>query len=163
METPSQSPAPSETPTSAASEAPESVPVFVGTQREFDEAQRLCAERYGFATTKQPQGFSIDDSGHTQDEFTEMVDGCGQEVGTPDLMGMPDEELRVSYDLRVAMQDCLVENGVSTEPPPSWETFRDQWRAGDYWEPIVELQAQDIDAKTYGITVTCDLKDGTVW
>lgn len=142
--------------------------VFTGTPDEYSEAHRTCIERAGFTVNPAPEGsggaFEIDMSGHTDAEFGEAAERCGDEIGSPDMTALTEEQLRASYDMRVNIQRCLVDNGWSAEQPMAWETFRDQWYAGSVpWEPLSEATRDMTVSEGNQAQRTCDLQDGLTW
>lgn len=143
--------------------------VFSGTRHEREVALADCLTKAGFVVDAAGDGspgaaFEVDLSGHTDEEYLATMNGCESQVGEPDYEAMPDEQLRASYDSRVAITECLVQNGWSQAQPPAWETFSEQWRAGTKWDPLGEVAAAASTVTlTQQIAATCARPQDDVW
>lgn len=139
---------------------PSAPATFKGTREEHTSAMRACWTEAGFTTTDPAPGtgagFEVDFTGRTDEEFAAQVQRCSDEVGVLDASAMPEEMVRASYETRMATHGCLAEIGHAQGVVPSWETFRDTWRAGAPWDPSADaFAAAKTVAATEEIATTC--------
>ena len=145
--------------------------VFTGTPEEFNAASKACFEAAGYSVimpTDPTDGsaFTVDMTGHTDQEFFDVVDACDAQVGTIDLRGYSDEQIRASYDYRVAEFECLVSNGWASGAPPSWESYRDDWRSsmgGAHWNPISDALQAGAGVAARVVNQTCFVQHAGTW
>jgi len=78
---------------------------------------------------RSPSDISEDQFGPMQ----EAVVACQKQAGFY-LDGIPAEELPRLYDLELVEQDCLRDLGYDSPPPPSVQTFIDEYGTEDAWE-----------------------------
>lgn len=147
---------------------PSSPAVFRGTPDEHAAGIRACLEAAGYTVSDAAEGsgaaLEMDITGHTEEEFFAQVDTCSAELGSLDLTVLPDEQMRASYDARVAENECLLANGWGGGEAKSWETFRDNWRAGIVWEPLAEaLESADTVSLIEQINSECAQRSGEAW
>lgn len=72
-----------------------------------------------------------------RDAFEVTVAECEQQLGAPPMAPPLDEEqIRDHYDALLEAAECLRQEGIDVEPPPSVERFIDTWDAdGGGWHP----------------------------
>ncbi len=148
-----------------------SAKVFTGTPEEYTAALVACYRAAGYTVTMPTDptdgsAFSTDITGHTDQEFADMANACDEQVGTIDLRGYSDEQIRASYDYRVAEFECLVSNGWASGSPPSWESYRDDWRAsqgGAHWDPISDALQAGVGVAARVVNQTCFVQHTGTW
>lgn len=142
--------------------------VFEGTPAEYGTLMRACYEDAGLKTGDDPTSkstadFVFESGGIDQAKLDAIAAECMAELGEPKTGGLTDAELRERYDARVSQWACLVEGGMLTGEPITFEVFADQYaRSGQktLWEPTVT--ATSLQDGRGGPSAVCP-RDENVW
>jgi len=121
--------------------------VFEGTATEYTVQLRACLDDRGLRTQdpgpgEDPLAFSISMEGATNEEFIAITEECYSVVGSPYYAGMPEDELQRRYEARLEQFDCLVDLGLLTGEPISYELFVADFERQGYttmWTPGAEV------------------------
>lgn len=127
--------------------ASDEVPVFTGTVSEYSALVRACLEEHGIETADDEQlgagGFTVEWS----EDNTEIRKTCEAQVGDPyGLEDLSEDVLRERYEARVEQWECLVDAGLVTGDPMTFETFLDDYRRSvptTLWEPTFAVTQVD--------------------
>lgn len=149
-----------------ASESPSSdTKVFEGTPEEYMVLKRACLEDMGVKTADLPPGdpeagagFLVDNRGHTREELESADEKCTSQIGEPKMSNLSDSELRERYDARIIQYECLIDNGLVSGYPPSFDVFVSNYeRSGEklLWEPTEGATTTERDGKPMGPTDVC--------
>lgn len=155
-------------PSSSPSTESASTRVFEGTPAEYGTLKRACYEDAGLKTADDPtsqstSGFVFQSGGIAQGTLDAIAAECAAELGEPKMRGLAETELRERYDARVSQWTCLVEGGMLTGEPITFEAFADQYaRSGQktLWEPTVT--ATSLQDGRGGPSSVCP-RDENVW
>lgn len=145
---------------------------FEGTPDEYTVLLRGCLEDHGVATAndlKHPNNTTTfvipKNGGMTDDERNAVITTCRDELGTTPMKGLPADELQARYEVRVDQWSCLLDEGLVSGPPISFDLFiSDYERSGQrtLWEPTDGLQPVVKDGTYLGPSDVCP-RAGTAW
>lgn len=122
------------------------VPIFTGTLSEYTELMRTCFEEQGIETFGDDASgngsFSVDASV----DVAEIQEICDAQVGVPAVEDLSEDVLQERYEARVEQWECLVDEGLVTGDPITYETFVDDYNRSDppqLWEPTFSYEPDD--------------------
>lgn len=96
---------------------------------------------------EEPGSWTIDSVGHADEEISSAVARCRTALGEPNAY-LSEPELRSRYEWRVEQHACLVDAGLASGSPKSFDAFvADYQRIGlAEWDPLEALNSHSFTA-----------------
>lgn len=135
---------------------------FAGTPEEHAVLLRACLEENGIETALPPNspkdGFAITSESMADENFERIMADCREEIGSPRMAGLSQDELQIRYDARVTQWECLVAEDFTAGEPISFDSFVEDYnRSGQIylWEPTENLEPKIVNGVPQGPTDIC--------
>jgi len=112
------------------------------------ELQVECANDQGIPVTVMPpgDGISYDQVPRAQHQMASAIlRACLDGLNLPPYEELSDQQLADLYDRLIETMHCLEEEGYSIEPPPSVDSFVEEYYGEEAWHPYSSVTHVDME------------------